>query len=492
MRPARWVGIQWRWGLVRAAGCLAAGWLAVLGGCGAFNAEQVRYDQTLEQQTALAAKAERLIEGGRALTLDDCVRIALENNLDVQAADMQRRIARLDRKVAFAAFLPQVNLNYSYTRWDPQPEILFGGGSMPMHDRRIREVTWQIQMSVFNPTTWFLYAMHVHGEQIAELAADYTRRMIVLQVTTLYYYCLGLEEVDTALASQVRAAEALVEQVRAFQAEGLALDWQLEQAQVALTFRRTQRRRVEQVLDQVRGELLSAMGLSPLASIRLCESTGQTPPDAPLEVLAAEALLNHPQLRIADRQVAIEREKVHMALANFLPSLVGLANHVNTSDSFQRYANVWMTGVAGVMTVFNGFANLHEYEAAKQRVAKAALEREQQALVVMLQVLRAQRNLEGARDEMRLAAEQRAMAEHRYQQTRRQWAEGLVDTPTLLSVLAERDQAQMFEATARFQWQVAAATLENAIGRIPRQMTAPTDGDGETTGDADRAAVSTG
>jgi len=443
--------------------CAAVGTTALIG-CTAFDAPQVRHDETLRHQTALAEKTALLVGDERGLTLEDCVRIALANNLDVQVVDIRRRIAQLDRRIAFSAFLPHVNLNYTYARWDPQPEVVIAGGSMPMHDERIREITWQIQMSVFNPTTWFLYALHTHGEQVAELAADYTRQMIVLQVTTLYYYCLGLEEVGRALDSQIRAAESLAEQVQAFHAEGLALGWQVEQVHVALEFRRTQRKRVEQILDQTRGQLLLTMGLNPLASIRLRTGPGEEPPTGSLEALVAEALLNHPQLRIADRQVAIEKEKVHIALANFLPSLVGVANRVNTSDSFQRYSSTWMLGLAGVMTVFNGFANVYEYEAAKQGVTRAALEREQQSLVVMLQVLRAQRNLDSARDQLRLAEDQLAMTEHRYEQTRQEWHEGLVDTPTLLSVVAERDQARMFHTTARFQFQVAAATLRNAMG----------------------------
>jgi len=436
-----------------------------LAGCNSFNGKKIRQEHAETYPQTLDQKAEDLFSAKQQVDLEDCIRFALQNNLDIRVAEVRKLVAELDRKVSFAQFLPQVNLNYNYTRWDPQPEMVTGAGSQPMHDERISEINWQIQMSVFNPSTWFMYGMHARGEEIAEIAADYTRQMIVLQVTTYYYYCLGLEEIETVLDSRIRAAEELAGQLQDYQAEGLVFAWQSEQAQVNLQTQKLQRLRVHQLLEQIKGQLLIVMGLSPVSPINLDATPPATEPQGTLEDMFTEALLNHPQLRIADRKIAIEKEKVKLALANFVPSLMGFANRVNTNDGFQRYSNYWMTGLSGVLTVFNGFANIYEYDAARENVKKAALEREQATLTLMLEVFRAYQSLELAQDSIDIAENSFKVSGDKYDQVYQQWREGLVDASEMLSVLAEKDQAQMLRINTKYQRQLSIVTLLNAMGK---------------------------
>ena len=439
--------------------------LITLAGCSNFDGQKIRKEHAENYRHRLEERAEEALATETPLTLEDCLRIALKDNLDIRVAEVQQRVAELGRKVSFSRFLPRVNLNYNYTRWDPQPEIISGGSSRPMHDERIRELTWNIQMSVFNPSTWFMYAMHQRGEEIAELAADYTRQMIVLQVTIYYYYCLGLQEIEKVLDSRIRAAEKLTEQLQHYQTEGLVLAWQGDQARANLQAQRLQRQRARHLLEQTKGQLLTVMGLSPLYSLELDVTNPVTAPQGNLDDVITEALLNHPRLRIADREIAIEKEKVKIALSGFLPSLIGFADRVNTTDAFQRYSSYWMMGLSGVLTVFNGFANIYEYDAAKENVKKAALEREQATLILMLEVFRAYQNLQLARDAVAVAEDNFNAARDHYEQVYLQWQEGLVNVSDLTSVLAGKDLAEMIRIHSQFQVQVAIATLVNAMGK---------------------------
>ena len=444
--------------------CVVTAAIVTLVGCSSFDGQQVRQEHVKSYRQSLEQRAEELLPG-KPLELEHCLKIALKNNLDVRVAEVQRRVAQLSRKASFSQFLPRVNFIYNYTRWDPQPEIVMGLNSQPMHDERIREMTWDIQMSIFNPSTWFMYGMHERGEEIAELVADYTRQMIVVQVTTYYYYCLGLEEIEKVLDSRIRAAEKLTEQLQHYQSEGLVFAWQSEQARTNLQSQQLQRKRVRQLLEQTKGQLLIAMGLSPVDSLQLAVAEPMTVPQGNLDDFITEALLNHPRLRISDREIAIEKEKVKLALSGFLPSLTGFADRVNTTDAFQRYSNYWVMGLSGVLTVFNGFANIYEYDAAKENVKKAALEREQATLTLMLEVFRAYQHLQLVRDAVAIAEDNYKTASEHYDQVYQQWQEGLVNVSDLTSVLAEKDLAEMMRINSQFQVQVAIATLTNAMGK---------------------------
>lgn len=449
--------------------CIVVTAILTFTGCSSFDGQKVRKEHAESYRQYLDQKAEEILSAEKPFTLKDCLRIALKNNLDIRVAEMQQRVAELSRKASFSQFLPQVNFYYGYTRWDPQPEVVMSGTSRPMHDERIREMTWDIQMSIFNPSTWFMYGLYKRGEEIAELAADYTKQMIVVQVTTYYYYCLGLEEIEKVLDSRIRAAEELAEQLQQFQAEGLVFPWQSDQARTNLESQKLQKERVHHLLERTKGQLLIAMGLSPLDSLQLDASEPVIVLEGSLEDFITKAMLNHPSLRISDREIAIEEEKVKLALSSFLPFMMGFADRINTTDAFQRYSSYWISGLSGVLTVFNGFENIHEYDAAKENVKKATLKMEQATLALMLEVFCAYQNLQLAQTAAGVAVNNYNAARGHYDQVYQQWQEGLVDVSDLLSVTAERDLAQMVIINSQFQVQVSIATLLNTIGQTETQ-----------------------
>jgi len=183
--------------------------LSFLAGCSNFDGYSIRENHIRDYQQRLAKKTNEILLKKESFGLNDCIEVALANNLNVRSSEIQKRISKLERKVSFSNFLPTVNLDYQYTRWDKQPKIKFGSSAVAMHDQRIRNITWQIQMSIFDPSTWFLYSMHQRGEEIAEIVTKYTKQMTVLEVTINYYHCLSLKQTDMALQSQLNAAIAL-------------------------------------------------------------------------------------------------------------------------------------------------------------------------------------------------------------------------------------------------------------------------------------------
>jgi outer membrane protein TolC len=447
--------------------CLVLLLLAAMGlaGCKSYDGEKVRRDHVESYRQELEDKTAEALEADTPLTLDDCIRIALDNSLEVKSAEIQARIAKLDRKTAFSNFLPTVSLNYQRSYFDPEVIRSIGSFSAPMSDKRLREVTWDIQMSIFNPATWFLYGMHARGVEIADIVNDYTKQRTVLQITAGYFQCLSLAEYETALESQIGAAEAVQKELEALRSEGLISAWQADQAGVMRLARQIERDRAGRARQQAQADLLTAMGLSPLAGISLRAEASFEPVSGSLEELVSEALLCHPQLRISDRAVAIEQEAVKVAFANFLPALQGFASRVDSSDSYLKYSNYWVGGLAGTLSVFNGFANINEYKAAKQRRQGAFLRREEASLAVIVGVIKAHLNLQTAAQEQALARQNLKVADARLAEVRQKGREGLVNASELLDLLAQRDSAQMQAINAGHQYQVGAATLLNVMGK---------------------------
>lgn len=435
-------------------------------GCATGKWDRIRADHVADFQEKINARTEAEIASGQALTLDACLDAALRNNLSIKTAEIRQRIAKLERKAAFSNFLPQVQLDVKYVAWDRQPQTqMLGIMSVPMHDQDMLNAELGVQMPIFVPATWYLYAMRRRGEEIGALVTEHTRRQIVLMTTALYFQCAAMDASIPALESQVAAAETLEREVRLFLEEGLVTAWQAEQAETLALSRRTALEKTRRARRQAGADLLSAMGLSPLAETALLASTPLEAPGEALEDLVFEALIQNPRLLIADRNVAIQKNRVRLAITEFLPKLVGILNQSHTTNSFTRFPDATMIGVAGIMTVFNGLENVREYQIARQSREAAYVQREEACFTIMSGVLRAWLNLEDARSGLALARKALEVELARRAEVEAQWREGLVNASERLDAAARCDVAQMRVTQAAFSEQVRIATLLELLGR---------------------------
>ena len=268
---------------------LAVGMVAMsLSGCFSFDGRKARTGNVQTFLDTLGKNTREAFAECDEFKLDDCVRVALRNNLSVRASDIDARISKLDKKIAFANFLPSVSIEVDYKSWDKQPEVLAGTDETgpiyrAMQDKEITSTSIDVNMPIFLPSSWFLYSLRSRGAEIGELVADYTRQMITLQVSALYYQCLGLRESGKALASQVGAAEKLVEEVESFRRQGMVLEWQVTQAETLLMSRKLELQNARREYTKANAELMTAMGLSPLVELPIA-------PDTPLVRPAAASM----------------------------------------------------------------------------------------------------------------------------------------------------------------------------------------------------------
>jgi len=440
-------------------------------GCRKFDRVKIRQDHVESFSQELTEKSSHLLANYSELNLNDCISLAMDHSLEIRSADIQQRIAKLNKKTSFANFLPAVRLEAQHTRFDPNPEVNFIGGSgIVMHDKEFREVTWNIELALFNPATWNLYAMHSHGYEIASLVNETTRQAIALQVTGLYFQVLSLEKTVEAVKSQLTAAETIHKELKAMREEDLIAAWQADQGQVLVLNYRTELQQYQRATAQARSELLAAMGLSPFSKIRLAWDVALTMPGGALEDVITEALLTHPSLAIADRQVAIDREKVKLAFASFLPQVMGFAQRVDTTDSHQVFSNYWLGGLGGAMTVFNGFANINQYKAAKQQQEDAFIQREQSTLTLMIQVIRAWDQVQTASEQVALTELAGRVVRDHLSELRHQHAQGLVQTSDLLSLVADENQARTQHLLAQMKYQTTVAMLLNVMGKTQTEF----------------------
>lgn len=438
--------------------------LLALSGCTTI-APGFRAEHAREFQASLDARTEEALPPGTVLGLDECLKLAMAHNLDLRAQRLAVDMARLDESIAFSAFLPQVTASASVTSWDRQPASqMLGPVTIPTHDKTLRDVSYDVQMPIAVPATWLLYSIRGHGASSAEYGLDYARQMIALNVTSAYYECLALMASRDALRTQLDHVRVFARELNELYGEGLVAAWQWEQAKTAAMARQTALQETERSLQQRKGSLLHLLGLSPLTDVSLQVDAPLEMPSEALPDLVYGALRNHPRLHVADRDVAIAEDEVKISIMAFLPNLAGFASFANTSESRSQYKWSSLGGFASFMTLFNGFANVHDYRNAKGKAEKAYIEREAQCIALMAEVQAAYLNTQTAGDYLAVADQALAAAEAHLKEVEARVAEGLLLGSDHLQVLAERDEAQSQRAAALFRHQLSIAVLLNTLG----------------------------
>lgn len=424
-------------------------------GCTSFKPERARQEHTAAFTSNLMQLAEA--ELAEPLSLEDCIRIAMTNNYAVRKADLDRKLARIGRQVAFTAFLPTVTASASYNRYEKE---------LPQqHEKRFGTANLDITMPIVMPSSWFLYAAARHSYASAGIAAHYVRQSIVMQTSVNYFNVLVQHDTIAALETQFDAARETATRVSGLADEGLVAAWEGDQARFAAELRETELQHARRQLAVLRSELLQGLGLPPHAPLVLSGDTGQAQrPEGTLDDLVLQALARHPELAIADRQVVIQDHQVRQAFCNFLPVISLFSTGSWTGNDLARHAENWVSGFHGIWTLFDGLANVARYKASKVEREQTQLARENTFLSIMVGVVAADAAVRDATEIARVRRRAWDVASAKWADYDAKAREGLIPLSDALDARARMDLAQVALVKSRFQERIAIANLELAMG----------------------------
>jgi len=438
-------------------------------GCSTLDPAKERKEHTQVFSAQLQETQARLLTA--PLTLENCLRIALTNNYTIRLADLDKHLAKLNKNIAFSAFLPQVAASYGYNTFDMIPS----SKTMDFH-MAVATVT----MPVFAPATWFLYGATCDGYASAELAANYTRQNIILQ-TTVQYYQLRLQlDMIRALESQLVAAQALTNRMEGLAAEGFIATWERNQARLLAEARAAELSHAKRQAGLLRATFLQTLGLSPLAPLQLDpQLTPIQKHDEPLEEMVLTALMNHPELSLADRLIVARENQVRQAFAKFVPTVavfgelrwIDLSSFAATLPELASSSSMWMAGFSAAWTVFNGFAHYNNLQIAKTERTKSQREREATFLSVIVRVLTADGAFHDTVESRRVAESAYQVACEKFRDYDAKTKEGLLPQSEALDAQAAMDAAHIQYIQTTYLERMALSSLELAMGitKLPGQ-----------------------
>lgn len=414
----------------------------------------------------------------QAVTLDECIRTALEANPDMQAAEARIAAAREAVRQTMAAYFPTLTLSSALARTDNAPQAFF----MEL-DQRIASMQGDInhpgdvdnwRNSVGAKVRLLDAGQRGYQRDAAQLGAQAEaagkralNNELVHQVTRAFYSVLEAQvfvqvrqESVSTLTEGLRLANERLQAGSAVKSDVLNIEVRLAEAREDLI-------RAQNGIQLALAALNTAIGRDLVDEAALPEATVQPmTPQAPLMEQNLDAAEGRPELEAA-RLAAQAQEKLQRKTEREnwpVLSAVGSADWDSAVNSdFQRS---YFVGAVAEWDIFTGFRQSGAAAEAKARAAEAKAAERKALNNLRLDLRQAQLAIREAWERLEVTRHSVAGAEEALRITCERYRQGAAAVTELLTAQAGLTATRSRHTAAYYDVLVAQSNLKRARGEL--------------------------
>ena len=411
------------------------------------------------------------------VSLEDCVRTALSENPDVEAAAARIEAARAAARQARSGGWPMLSVSAGHVRTDNPPQAFM----MDLNQRALNMMS-----PSFNPndpddtgntrlTLGLKYRLLDFGARSAGVAgadamqaareamAAAVRNQLAHEVTAAYYGVLQAREMAAVQAEQVRSLEESLRVARVRLESGAAVRVDVLSLEVRLA--------------QAQEDAIRARNAVALAVAALNTAIGRdlAPPEGPDAAPGEEAterpceadercLVAHPTVRAAQAVVVARRAALRGARAAFRPTLSLFASADWDSADTRDFEQSYLAGVAAEWSLFEGGRRTAAEAEARAELAAAEAEARRALDHLRLDLRQAVLRAKEARERRVVAAQAEASAAEALRLTKARYEQGAAELAELLNAEAGWLAIRARRIAAVYDHRVALSNLDRARG----------------------------
>ena len=410
--------------------------------------------------------------GKLPLTLEDCIKIALQKNPLIRASVEGIVAAQESVDGARAPYYPELKATAGYSRW--QSKAFLPEGLLPPTAPTVIGPTddYKVQGSA----RLLLYDGGERGARLkmsksvagmSEENFNRTRQDVVLNVNEAFYRLSASMELRNVATQNLARAEQHLKMAKDRQSAGAVTETDVLRSKVAASEANLELVRAESLIRINMGNLNTVMGLPVESEISpLADSSRQEAVAVPTSVssLISQAIMCRPEVRSAQKRVEVARQAVSMAKSEYGPKVRAEGAYGLRDDSSDLEDKEYVAGVSLELPLFSGFSTKHKVAEKKAELLKAEAEAEavvqsiqQEVWVAKSRLQEASESVQAADVRVKDARESSRMVEERYK-VGGCTVNDLMDAQTALA----RAEAGFVE----IQWnlRIARAVLDRAIG----------------------------
>ena len=412
--------------------------------------------------------------GPTALSLEEAVQIAIQNNSATLLAAERRREAGGQAREARAGLLPNVSATaYQADLTENLAALGFQPGTFPgitktfigpfkNFDARVR-----LSQAIFDLSAIKNYKAGRAGVRVADLQEKSAREQVAVAAALTYLEALRSDRAVEAARADVELAETLSKLAQDQRDAGVATGVDVTRAETRLAEQRVRLAQAQTAADQALLNLQRVVGLPLGGALSLTDALRfSDEPQPSAESAVAAALQQRPEVRVAEarlREAGYERQA---ARAELLPSLALVADY-GVSGITPANNDLPTRGVALQLNVpiFNGGLTRGRIEVAASRERQSEIEIGNIRGQVEEDVRLALSMLRTTAEQVKAADESVALAERELEMARDRFRAGAGDNVEVVTAQSALSDARGAEVTALAQYNAARLNLAAALGR---------------------------
>jgi len=409
-----------------------------------------------------------------ALSFEQAIQLAIENNLATLLAHERRNEARGNKQQSLAALLPdvsgaayQASLTENLAALGFRPGLIPGFNSSFVGPFKNFDARVSLAQTIFDLSAIRSYQAGRAGVRLAELQEGLAREQVASGTGLIYLEALRADASVVSARANVELAQALLKLAQDQRSAGVATGVDVTRAQTRLAEQQVGLAQAQTTSEQARLNLQRVVGL-PLGS--LLTLTDQLRfADEPLpavETAVAQANQNRREVHVAEEQNRISQLERQAVRAEYLPSLEFLADYgvsgitPSNLDLPTRRAAVQVN-----VPIFNGGLTRGRLTVAESRQRQTELELSNIRGQVEEDVRLALTTLRTAAAQVRAANESVMLAQRELEMARDRFKAGVGDNLEVVSAQTALANARDAQVTALAQHNAARLDLAAAVGR---------------------------
>ena len=406
--------------------------------------------------------------GELRLTLNDCVRIALERNYDIHLANETLAQAESDITRAWSAMLPFLGAEASYTGLDEDLAFSLGSTSLTFVERDTYKGGVVLRQPIY--TGGRLNA--------ARKAAQYARdartqdkqsveQEIVFQVTRAYRTAQVAGAFHRVAVEAVHLLQIHERDVAILVREGANPELDLLRTRTELANVRKELNAAANALDLAFSALKNILVIDLEEALSLTEHLGRPPRTTDdLHTLTHLAVSQRPELSSLKSQVAATEQGLKAAKGAYHPRIALEGRYEYIEGDFRELDGDyhWTVGIGAEMPLWNWGETRAGVRKARSQLEQATIQLQKMEDRIRLEVREAFLNLGKA--EKNIAAAETALETSReaYRLARASYQAGEGTNTDVLDARMALSRAEANHVQALFEYNVALAALERATG----------------------------
>ena len=416
----------------------------------------------------------------KVLSLNDCIKIALENNHKIKASEQGVNIADARKKQAESGYWPQLSAKAAYTLMDQDPlfilpgfkinlpsisflgmDVNIGNFNVPQQNVKLMDkqnINAGVELTYPIYTGGKVQALNTEAENGIEIAKQDFRKnnlQVEYDVKRFFYAAVLAKKIYKISTEALERLEMTLSLTENMYKNGSGKTTKLDYLKNKV------------IVDQVRtivNEFKKNVGLSKDAlAFTLGTHNKFEVPDVEIpfnndslkiEMLLKKAYNNNPEYAQANAAELVFKAKTEEAFSGYLPNIALIGSFNQNFNSYKygvvnkENSTMWMIGVGAEIPIFNGFRTANEVGEAEARLKELIENKNLLHDAIALQIKAAFSKVETSSENVKNTLEAKTTAAENRSLNERAFKQEMAEAKDLI-------EAQIMESLMNIQYQKA-------------------------------------